>query len=55
MTVGFRMGAGDLFIVDNRRVLHGRRGFAGGRRHLQGAYADVDSLASKLRVLEKRA
>jgi alpha-ketoglutarate-dependent taurine dioxygenase len=54
MTVGFRMGAGDLFIVDNRRVLHGRRGFAGGRRHLQGAYADVDSLASKLRVLEKR-
>lgn len=53
LTVGFRMAAGDLFIVDNRRVLHGRRGFAGGRRHLQGAYADVDSLASKLRVLEK--
>ncbi len=55
MTVGFRMGAGDLFIVDNRRALHGRRGFAGGRRHLQGAYADINSLASKLRVLEKRA
>ena len=52
MTLGFRMGTGDLFIVDNRRALHGRRGFAGGRRHLQGAYADVDSLASKLRVLE---
>ena len=52
MTVGFRLAAGDLFIVDNRRVLHGRRGFGGGRRHLQGAYADADSLASKLRVLE---
>jgi gamma-butyrobetaine dioxygenase len=51
-TVGFRLRAGDLFIVDNQRVLHGRRGFAGGRRHLQGAYADKDGLLSKLRVLE---
>jgi len=50
-TVGFRLGPGDLFIVDNRRVLHGRRGYAGGRRHLQGCYADADSLMSKLRVL----
>jgi gamma-butyrobetaine hydroxylase len=55
LTVGFRLLPGDLFIVDNRRVLHGRRGFAGGRRHLQGTYADADSLTSKLRVLEGRA
>jgi alpha-ketoglutarate-dependent taurine dioxygenase len=55
MTVGFRMKPGDLFIVDNRRVLHGRRGFSGGRRHLQGTYADADSLMSKLRVLENDA
>jgi alpha-ketoglutarate-dependent taurine dioxygenase len=55
MTVGFRLQPGDLFIVDNRRVLHGRRGFSGGRRHLQGTYADADSLTSRLRVLEKRA
>jgi len=54
-TVGFGMAAGDLFIVDNRRVLHGRRGYSGGRRHLQGAYADVDSLLSRLRILERRA
>ncbi|HEX3501394.1 MAG TPA: TauD/TfdA family dioxygenase, partial [Stellaceae bacterium] len=54
LTVGFRLRPGDLFIVDNRRVLHGRRGFSGGRRHLQGIYADADSLTSKLRVLEKR-
>ncbi len=55
MTVGFRMKPGDLFIVDNRRVLHGRRGFSGGHRHLQGAYADADSLMSRLRVLENDA
>jgi len=50
--VGFKLAAGDLFIVDNQRVLHGRRGFGSGRRHLQGAYADKDGLLSKLRVLE---
>jgi [2-(trimethylamino)ethyl]phosphonate dioxygenase len=55
LTVGFRLKPGDLFIVDNRRVLHGRRGFAGGRRHLQGTYADADSLMSRLRVLERSA
>ncbi len=55
LTVGFRLRPGDLFIVDNRRVLHGRRGFSGGRRHLQGTYADADSLMSKLRVLAGRA
>jgi [2-(trimethylamino)ethyl]phosphonate dioxygenase len=51
---GFRLRPGDLFVVDNRRVLHGRRGFGSGLRHLQGAYADMDSLLSKLRVLEAR-
>jgi [2-(trimethylamino)ethyl]phosphonate dioxygenase len=50
--VGFKLGDGDLFIVDNQRVLHGRRGFGRGRRHLQGAYSDKDGLLSKLRVLE---
>jgi len=51
--VGFKLAAGDLFIVDNQRVLHGRRGFGRGRRHLQGAYSDKDGLLSKLRVLEE--
>ena len=51
-TAGFKLGDGDLFIVDNQRVLHGRRGFGRGRRHLQGAYSDKDGLLSKLRVLE---
>jgi gamma-butyrobetaine dioxygenase len=46
MTVGFKLRPGDLFIVDNRRVLHGRRGFGGGRRHLQGARAPTRPCAS---------
>ncbi len=45
---------GDLFIVDNRRVLHGRTAYdsAGGTRHLQGCYADIDGLHSTIRILE---
>lgn len=52
--VGFKLEAGDLFIVDNRRVLHGRKGYSGGgTRHLQGCYADVDALRSRLAVLSR--
>lgn len=53
LAVRFKMGPGELFVVDNRRVLHGRDGFAGGTRHLQGCYADTDSLLSQLRVMER--
>ncbi len=54
LEVGFKAGPGDLFIVDNQRVLHGRKAVGGsGRRHLQGCYADKDSLMSTLRVLER--
>ncbi len=52
--IQFRMQAGDLFIVDNERVLHGRSGFDGsGTRHLQGCYADRDGLYSTLAVLNR--
>jgi gamma-butyrobetaine dioxygenase len=52
VSVSFRMQSGDLFIVDNTRVLHGRKGFTEqGRRWFQGAYADIDGLRSTLRVL----
>ncbi|MBC6441274.1 MAG: TauD/TfdA family dioxygenase [Rhodospirillales bacterium] len=54
LEVTFKAGPGDLFIVDNQRVLHGRKTVGGsGRRHLQGCYADKDSLLSTLRVLER--
>jgi gamma-butyrobetaine dioxygenase len=50
-----RLEPGDLFIVDNRRVLHGRAPYAasGGERHLQGCYADIDGMRSTLAVLEQ--
>ncbi len=50
--VRFRLAPGELVIMDNERVLHGRGAFAGGRRRLQGCYADKDALESRLRVLE---
>jgi len=53
LRVRFQMGPGDLFIVDNRRVMHGREGYAPGARHLQGCYADWDGLISRHRVLQR--
>jgi gamma-butyrobetaine dioxygenase len=53
--IQFKLAPGDLFIVDNLRVLHGRTAYAatGGERHLQGCYADRDALRSKLAVLSR--
>ena len=48
-------GAGDLYMVDNRRVLHGRTGFSsGGARHLQSCYIERDELRSRLAVMTRR-
>jgi gamma-butyrobetaine hydroxylase len=53
MEVSFRLEPGESFLVDNRRVLHARKGYSGtGKRWFQGCYADMDSLNSKLAVLE---
>lgn len=50
-----RLEAGDMFILDNYRILHGRDAFDPntGRRHLQGCYVDRDYVMSRLRVLER--
>ena len=48
----FHMHAGDLLVLDNERILHGRVGEVIGARHLQGCYADRDGLLSTLRVLD---
>jgi gamma-butyrobetaine dioxygenase len=54
LSVRFRLEPGDLFIVDNLRVLHARTAFTGqGGRWLQGCYADRDGLLSTLAVLEE--
>ncbi|MFT7587495.1 MAG: gamma-butyrobetaine hydroxylase [Cellvibrionaceae bacterium] len=52
--ITFKMGSGDAMLFDNQRVLHGRIGYtSSGDRHLQGCYADIDGLLSKLAVLER--
>jgi gamma-butyrobetaine dioxygenase len=54
MAVTFRLSPGDLFMVDNTRVLHARRAFSGaGARWLQGCYADKDGLLSTLAAIEE--
>ncbi|WP_037973869.1 TauD/TfdA family dioxygenase [Streptomyces sp. NRRL WC-3742] len=51
----FRLDPGDCLVFDNTRLLHARTAFEqDGRRHLQGCYADLDSLASTLAVLHRR-
>jgi gamma-butyrobetaine dioxygenase len=53
MAVQFRLKPGEMFIVDNTRVLHARKPFAGsGHRWLQGCYADKDGLLSRLAAIE---
>jgi len=59
MAVTFKLAPGEAFLVDNRRVLHGRKAFGGGgvsggggSRWIQGCYADVDGLYSTLASLE---
>ena len=48
------MHAGDLYMVDNRRVMHGRTGFTrGGPRHLQSCYIERDELISRLIVMQR--
>ena len=46
---------GDLIAFDNRRILHGRRGYEnqGGQRFIEGIYADRDDLHSTIRTLQR--
>ena len=53
--VAYQLQPGDLLLFDNRRVLHARGKVGAGRRHLQGCYADMDGLRSKLSCLEAQA
>lgn len=50
-----RLQPGDMWVFDNRRVLHARTAFdpATGNRHLQGCYIDRDELLSRIRILER--
>jgi gamma-butyrobetaine dioxygenase len=51
-----RMEAGDVLVVDNHRVLHGRTAFdpSRGSRHLQGCYIDHDGPETAWRLAMRR-
>lgn len=50
----FKLAPGDCVVFDNTRVLHSRTSFDGsGKRHLQGAYADLDGVFSSIKILEE--
>lgn len=55
MEVRLRLTPGDIAVVDNHRVLHGRDAFdpSTGRRRLQGCYVDREALFSRLTVLQR--
>jgi gamma-butyrobetaine dioxygenase len=54
--IRFPLQPGELLMMDNRRLLHGRTGFdpAEGLRHLQGCYIDIDAPRSRYRLLRRQ-
>lgn len=54
--IKFKLMPGDLMIMDNHRLLHGRTRYdsSEGKRHLQGCYIDYDSSEGKLRHLQRK-
>jgi gamma-butyrobetaine dioxygenase len=54
--IKFRLGPGDIYSFNNRRVLHGRTEFDpnSGHRHLQGYYMDRDEIIGRLSYLKKQ-
>ena len=54
--IEFKLMPGDILMMDNYRLLHGRTEFDTneGSRFLQGAYIDFDSTEGKLRHLKRK-
>ncbi len=52
-TIEFKLGAGEMVVFDNRRILHGRQQFnpATGHRLLRGFYIDRGEIDSRIRKL----
>lgn len=51
-----RLGAGEVVLFDNQRILHGRTAFSSARepRHLQGCYLSRDSVRSSAALLARQ-
>lgn len=56
LTVHLKLNPGQMLIMDNYRLFHGRRAYelAGGVRHLRQGYVDRDSTASRREVLRRQ-
>ena len=54
--IEFKLLTGDLLMMDNYRLLHGRTSFNAneGNRFLQGCYIDYDSTEGKIRHLKRK-
>ena len=54
--IEFKLMPGDLMMMDNYRLLHGRTSYDAneGNRYLQGCYIDYDSTEGKLRHLKRK-
>ena len=54
--VEFKLNPGDLLMMDNYRLLHGRTSYdtSQGNRFLQGCYIDYDSTEGKLKHLKRK-
>jgi gamma-butyrobetaine dioxygenase len=53
LTLRFRLQPGELLMMDNYRLLHGRTGYtlATGSRHMRQCYMDRDTVGSRRRLL----
>jgi Probable taurine catabolism dioxygenase len=54
--IRFKLEKGDLLMMDNHRLLHGRTAYnpSEGKRYLKGCYIDHDSTEGRLRHLERK-
>jgi gamma-butyrobetaine dioxygenase len=54
--IEFKLKSGDLLMMDNHRLLHGRTTYDAneGNRFLQGCYIDYDSTEGKLKHLKRK-
>ena len=54
--IEFKLNSGDLLMIDNYRLLHGRTKYNAneGNRFLQGCYIDYDSTEGKLKHLKRK-
>ncbi|WP_423822823.1 TauD/TfdA family dioxygenase [Salinisphaera sp. SPP-AMP-43] len=56
LTVKLKLAEGEMLIMDNYRLFHGRTAYqlAGGERHMRQGYVDRDTTESRRRTLRRR-